>query len=86
MNQVRATAATGSAHHHPRAAFAPSLTKAVADSHMHVVVWNASETIARLPIAFAARRFAPREEAHHDERRDQDADPERSGLGTLAHP
>ena len=55
MNQVKAIAAMGSAHHQPNAAFAPRPTRAVADSHMQVVVWNASETIARLRTAVAAR-------------------------------
>ncbi len=58
MNQAIPSAATGSAHHHPSAAFKPTPTTVMTESQKHAVVWNASAASARLPIAVAVLRFA----------------------------
>lgn len=53
-----ASAATGSAHHHPIAALRAMPVRAASDSQEHVVAWNASASRARLPSAAANRRYA----------------------------
>ncbi len=58
MNHVIPSAAAGSAHHHPSAAFRPMPASVMIESQKHAVVWKASASMARLPRRCAARRFA----------------------------
>ena len=51
-------AASGSAHHHPKAALSAIPIKVMNDNQKQTVVWKASAPIARLCRAAAARRLA----------------------------
>ena len=86
MKAVIPSAATGSAHHQPKAALSPTPESVTMESQKHAVVWKASASSARLPSLCAAAALGAREPLHRHDRHGREADADGARARRLPRP